>query len=158
MNKEIEIKQLTLADAELVIDLFDLYRIFYKQSSNLQLAADFIKERLSQNESTIFVALMKDGDKQVPVGFTQLYPTYSSMRATKNWILNDLYVKVDYRKLGIGESLIKSAMLFAKTNNAKFVQLETAYDNKIAQSLYERIGFRKQELEQEFFLYKIEVN
>lgn len=152
----ITIKQLGLTDAHLVVGLFNQYRIFYKQFSDIGMAKAFIDERLQHNESVIFVAF--DDDNQQPVGFTQLYPKYSSVRLSKNWILNDLYVAEDYRKQGIGEKLIKTAMDFAKTNGSTFVQLETAIDNFTAQHLYESIGFVKQGNDEDFFLYKIALN
>ncbi len=150
-----EIKRITKDEAGLVIDLFNKYRVFYKQPSNGILAKQFIEERLGNNESVIFVCLDKKDDKETPVGFTQLYPTYSSVRAVKNWILNDLYVESDYRKQGVGEKLIKKAMEFAKEEGAKFVELSTAVTNYTAQSLYEAIGFKKQEPDNEFFTYRI---
>lgn len=148
-----EIKRIGIADAALVVGLFDLYRQFYKQPSDITTAENFISERLQNNESVIFVAL-EDG---MPLGFTQLYPKYSSMRASKNWILNDLYVENNHRKKGIGEALIKTAMNFAKGEGATFVQLETAIDNYTAQSLYEAVGFEKQPPDTEFLLYRIPV-
>lgn len=138
----------------LVFELFDKYRTFYKQESNIELAKSYIQERLDNNESVIFVAL---NDHSIPVGFTQLYPNYSSVRATKNWTLNDLYVEKEYRKLGVGKELIMTALNFAKENNAKFVELSTAVDNYTAQSLYEKIGFEKQDADVEFFTYTINV-
>ena len=136
---------------ELVFDLFNKYRVFYKQETDIETAKKFIQARLDNNESAIFVAL----SGAIPVGFTQLYPAYSSVRAVKNWILNDLYVEAAYRKQGIGEKLIKTAMDFAKQNDAKFVELSTAVDNYNAQSLYEQIGFQKQPPETDFFTYRI---
>lgn len=152
----IEIKRIGLTDGHLVAGLFNQYRIFYNQFSDIGMAKAFIDERLQQNESIIFVAI--DAEKQQPLGFTQLYPKYSSVRLSKNWILNDLYVDADYRKQGIGEKLIKTAMEFAKTTGATFVQLETAIDNYTAQHLYESIGFVKQANDEDFFLYKIVLN
>src|ERR1700741_2780279 len=148
-----EIKRIGIEESNLVVPLFDLYRQFYKQESDIRLAENFIRERLSNNESVIFVAL----ENRTPVGFTQLYPKYSSMRASKNWILNDLYVISEHRKTGIGRDLVTKAMQFAKSEGAAFVQLETAIDNYTAQHLYEAIGFKKQEPETEFLLYKIGV-
>ena len=148
-----EIRRIGLTEANLVFGLFDKYRQFYKQPPDMILAETFINQRLSNNESVIFVML--DGD--VPVGFTQLYPKYSSMRASKNWILNDLYVESTHRKTGVGRALIEQAMEFAKGQGATFVQLETALDNYTAQRLYEAIGFKKQGPDREFLLYKIGV-
>ena len=152
----ITIKQIDLTETHLVAGLFNQYRIFYNQFSDIGMAKAFLDERLQHNESIIFVAT--DRNTQQAIGFTQLYPKYSSVRLTKNWILNDLYVDENYRKQGIGEMLIKAAMGFAKTQGSTFVQLETAVDNYTAQHLYESIGFVKQESDSEFFLYKIALN
>jgi ribosomal protein S18 acetylase RimI-like enzyme len=151
-----EIVRIDKTQADLVADLFDKYRVFYKKESDIELAKQFIQTRLGNNESVIFVAFADDQSK--PVGFTQLYPTYSSVRVVKNWILNDLYVDKEYRKQGIGEKLIAAAMNFAKQNEAKFVQLSTAVDNYTAQSLYEQIGFKKQEPETDFYTYAINLD
>ncbi len=148
-----EIKRISPGGSAHVACLFDQYRQFYKQPSDLAAAERFISERPGKNESVIFVAL--NGD--VAVGFTQLYPKYSSVRMSKNWILNDLYVDANYRKQGIGEMLIRTAMEFAKSEGSTFVQLETAVDNYTAQSLYEAIGFEKQAPNEEFWVYRISV-
>ncbi|WP_158825777.1 GNAT family N-acetyltransferase [Mucilaginibacter lacusdianchii] len=145
------VKKITINEAHLVFGLFDAYRVFYRQPSDLKLAKRFITERLQNNESVIYVVLNETG---TPLGFTQLYPKYSSARAVKNWILNDLYVQPEHRKKGIGALLIDTAMQFAKTEGAQFVQLETAVDNYTAQSLYEALGFIKQQPDTDFFVYK----
>lgn len=145
-----EIKQIYAADYLLVTGLFNEYRMFYKQESDIGLAESFIKNRLENNESVVFAAL--EDDKVV--GFTQLYPLISSVRAVKNWLLNDLFVDANYRKRGIGEALLKKAATFAKTHGATFLQLETAVDNYTAQNLYEATGFIKQEIGNTFFCYR----
>lgn len=150
---KIEIKRIDQNEVNLVVGLFNQYRIFYGKFSDLGMAKAFIDARLENNESVIFVAL----DENKPVGFTQLYPKYSSVRLIKNWILNDLFVDPDCRKQGIGEQLIKTVMDFAKGQGSTHVQLETAVDNFTAQSLYEQIGFVKQGPDEEFLLYKIEL-
>jgi len=150
-----QIKRITPSEYKLVTGLFDQYRVFYKQPSDIALAENFIKERLENEESVIFVAFDDDG---IAAGFTQLYPLISSVRAIKNWLLNDLYVDAAYRKQGIGEALIKTAMDFAAGENATYLKLETAVDNYTAQSLYEAIGFKKQEPETGYLTYRIDVS
>ncbi len=145
-----EIIRLLPADYQLAVDLFNSYRVFYKQLPNREVAASFIKCRLDNNESVIFVAL-KDGK---PLGFTQLYPVFSSVRATKNWLLNDLYVHEDYRKQGIGEVLLQAAHEFAKHQGASFIELETSVDNFTAQKLYEMVGFIRQEANTASYYYR----
>ncbi|SIS75196.1 Ribosomal protein S18 acetylase RimI [Zobellia uliginosa] len=152
-----EIKRITSSELSLVVNLFDKYRVFYEQASDLQLARDFIQSRLEHNESVIFVALSDKDGETIPLGFTQLYPKYSSVRAVKNWILNDLFVEANYRKQGIGEALIKTAMEFAQSRGAKFVELSTAVDNFTAQGLYESLGFKKLKPDTSFIDYRIEL-
>ena len=155
MINDMQIKRITSSEYKLVTGLFDKYRVFYEQPSDVTLAENFIKERLENKESVIFVALANDGR---PAGFTQLYPAISSVRAIKNWLLNDLYVDSDYRKQGIGEALIKAAMDFAKGENSTYIKLETACDNFTAQSLYEAIGFKKQEPDNAYFTYRFQLD
>lgn len=148
------VKRIAVDEAELVTDLFNKYRVFYKQPSDIKLAENFITERLGNEESVIYVAI----NGNVPVGFTQLYPKYSSKRAVKNWILNDLYVDENYRKQGVAKKLIQTAIDFAKVNKAKFVQLETATDNYNAQHLYKSVGFIEQAPDTDFIVYRISVD
>jgi ribosomal protein S18 acetylase RimI-like enzyme len=153
-----QIKRITYSEHDLVISLFNSYRVFYKQAPDMELAERYIKARLQNNESVIFVALVDVDGIETPAGFTQLYPRLSSVRATKNWLLNDLYVDANFRKQGIGEALIKTAMDFARNTGATYVKLETAVDNYTAQSLYEAIGFIKMEAgELSSFTYQIQL-
>jgi ribosomal protein S18 acetylase RimI-like enzyme len=157
LNIFMQIQRVDNSTLYLVEELFDQYRVFYHQPSNIQLARQFLQQRLSNNESVIFVALDNQNGKIIPAGFTQLYPSYSSVRAQKNWILNDLYVEVMHRKQGIGRKLIEAAVQFAKEHGATFIQLETMQDNITAQRLYEAIGFEQYNPFEGEIVYKIRV-
>lgn len=132
------VKHAQIEDLESIAPLFNAYRVFYEQESDLELAKHFISNRLLKGESVIFLA--KEDEK--PVGFTQLYKTFSSVSALHSWILNDLYVSEEVRGKGIGERLLKRAQKFALDDDAKGLALETAIDNP-AQQLYERLGWQK---------------
>ncbi len=66
-----EIYQAGIEDLEGVSNLFNAYRMFYKQTSNLEGAKGYIKERLENEDSVIFI--VKNNQKYI--GFTQLYPS-----------------------------------------------------------------------------------
>src|SRR3954454_13931874 len=136
-----QIQRINTETLYLIATLFDKYRVFYHQPSDIALARQFLQQRLSNNESVIFAAVDNQNGETIPAGFTQLYPLYSSVQAKKNWILNDLYVEADYRKQGVGRKLIEAAIQFAKGEGATYIQLETMPDNITAQRLYESIGF-----------------
>jgi len=136
----ISVKRATLENLNVICELFNSYRVFYKQDSNLDLAVNFISERMKNNESVIFIASNENGEA---LGFTQLYPSFSSVSAMSFWILCDLYVSKDARRLGVGKKLMEAARVFAVENNSKGISLETASDNVNAQALYESLGYER---------------
>ncbi|MBL0356807.1 MAG: GNAT family N-acetyltransferase [Chitinophagaceae bacterium] len=117
--------------------LFDAYRSFYQQPSSLQAAFDFLEQRISKNESVLFLAVLK-GEA---VGFVQLYPIFSSVQMKAALLLNDLYVTETARRQGVGEALLQQAKQFGRESNAAFLLLQTADDNYRAQSVYEKSGW-----------------
>ena len=131
--------------------LFDFYRQFYKYESNLIESTNYIKDRINNNESTIFIAI---SDANEAIGFVQLYETFGSLDLGKIIILYDLYVKEDHRKNNIGRQLMIKSHEYAKKINAKRIQLSTAIDNYIGQSLYESLGYVKDD---DFYTYDFEI-
>lgn len=129
----------TLDDLDALTTLFDGYRVFYQQPSDLGLARAFIEERLRQDESVIFIA--HDNGNRGALGFTQLYPMFSSVSARRIWVLNDLFVARAARKRGVARALMDCARDFATEAGALRLILETAEDNHAAQALYESLGY-----------------
>lgn len=123
-------------------NLFDAYRGFYGQPSNLPQSRDFIAERIAKDESAIFLALDADGEA---LGFVQLYPTFSSIEAHRAWLLSDLFTAPAARGRGVGTLLMNTARSFALSTGAKGLILETATDNYGAQRLYESVGYVRDE-------------
>lgn len=121
-----------------LVPLFDQYRVFYKQATDLATAQIFLSERISRGESVIFMAY----EGKEALGFTQLYKSFSSVSMQPIYILNDLYVTHDARNKGIGERLLKQAQAYCRQKGFKGLALETATGNP-AQHLYERLGWEK---------------
>jgi ribosomal protein S18 acetylase RimI-like enzyme len=136
----LSISQATEEDVQSIAILFDQYRVFYEQKSDVSLAQNFVRERMKNNESAIFLAKNECGDA---VGFTQLYPSFSSVSARRTWVLNDLYVTSNARGTGVGRSLLERAEKFSRAAGAKGIGLQTATNNLSAQRLYERLGYQK---------------
>jgi len=122
---------------DLVAPLFDSYRVFYKQESDLESSRKFIQDRIRNKESTILLAL---GDNQQPIGFTQLFPIFSSITAQRMYILNDLYVDHVFRSKGVGTALLNAAKEFCKKQEYKGLVLQTETNNP-AQELYKHLGW-----------------
>jgi GNAT superfamily N-acetyltransferase len=128
-----------LDDLDVLAPLFDAYRRFYGQPSDLAGARTILADRFKRGESVIFLAVV-DG---AIVGFTQLYPSFSSVSMKRLWVLNDLFVTPDARKSGAGRALLERAERWAAETGAKGLTLSTQLTNLGAQRLYEACGWTK---------------
>ncbi|WP_065257337.1 GNAT family N-acetyltransferase [Pseudomonas bananamidigenes] len=137
MSDQVITRHASLDDAEAIAQLLDKYRQFYGESSDLARSLEFIKQRFFLGESVIVVA---EFNHEI-IGFTQLYPSFSSVTLERLWILNDLYVEASKRKKGAGLALLNAAKTFAQSTNAKQLFIEGADDNPRARDLYTRFGF-----------------
>jgi GNAT superfamily N-acetyltransferase len=135
----ISIKKISSNEVEMAVELFDKYRMFYRQTSNVSAARAFLEERLSQNESVIFIAF----HNEIPVGLCQLYPIFSSVSMQRTWLLNDLFVDEAARGKGVAALLLQAAKEYGINTNAKWFLLQTGADNVTAQSVYEKNGWQK---------------
>ncbi len=149
MNR-IQIRRADIHDLGLITPLFDLYRQFYEQASDLVSAKSFLQQRIRQNESVIFLAF----DGADAVGFTQLYPGFSSVSMARTFLLNDLYVVSSHRRHGVGSLLLAAAVAHAKAEQAVRISLTTNVANATAQAVYEAQGWAR---EKAFLTYNFEL-
>jgi len=147
----INIKKVRLNEVKQVAKVFNAYRVFYGQNSDLNLAQDFLKARVQKNESVIFCVFDEDNNA---LAFTQLYPSFSSVSAKRSWILNDLFVDENHRNLGYAKALMQKAKEMAEEDNSKGISLSTAITNTNAQALYESLEYEKDE---EYYSYYLSV-
>ncbi len=144
----LEIEPATPADVGAIAPLFDAYRQFYNKPSNEEAARRFLFARLSKSESVLFYA--RQGG--IVAGFVHLYPVFSSVNLSRQWILNDLFVIPEARKHGVGHELTERARRFAEETQADGLMLETAATNQPAQRLYERLGWKRDDAFYRYFL------
>lgn len=135
----IQIRQAVLADLDALSVLFDGYRQFYERESDVAAAKQFLTDRFNHGESVVFIA--HDGTE--PVGFAQLYPSFSSVSLGRIYIVNDLFVNAAGRRKGVGAGLLSASIDFAKTVGAIRLALSTAHTNANAQALYEAKGWTR---------------
>lgn len=131
--------------------LFNEYRKFYNQESDIEKAKAFLTDRIKNDESKIFLSLDESNNA---TGFMQIYPGFSSVGIRKIYILNDLFVDEKYRNKGIGKFLINSAKNFAKENGVTKITLTTAKTNEAAQHLYESENYIR---DSDYFVYNLEI-
>jgi len=146
---ELRIMRAARNDLDDLVPLFDGYRQFYGRRSDPASARAFLSQRIERNESVIYIAYTSPRDA---VGFTQLYPSFSSVSLKPLWILNDLFVRSDVRRGGVGRALLERARQHALETDAKGLVLSTGVTNIAAQNLYEACGWERDD---EFFEYQL---
>ena len=128
-----------LSHVTLLAPLFDAYRVFNEQPSDIEAAREFLKARLSAGESVVFLAFL-EGE---PAGFTQLYGSFSLVSLKQLWILNNLFVAPAARRKNVASALLGRAHAHARETGAQGLTLQTATDNHSAQALYEAHGWEQ---------------
>ena len=147
----LSIRKGSIEDLNQLSQLFNQYRQFYEQASDLPLATQFIAERISKQESVIFVAENNEGEL---IGFCQIYPSFCSVIAAKVGILYDLFVDSTARKTGAGRALMLAAHENAVKSGLARLDLSTAKNNYTAQALYESLGWKRDEV---FYTYNLDM-
>lgn len=144
-----EIVQANHKHLDVLVPLFDAYRVFYKEEPDLEKARVFLHERTANLESVIFLAAAGEHG----LGFLQMYPSFDSLEMKRLWILHDIFVTPDARRRGIGRALMEHAQTFALESGAAGLTLATAVDNVSAQAFYESLGWVRDEMFYHYDLY-----
>ena len=146
----------TLAHLDLLNPLFVKYREYYGQLPYPDSSRSFLEKRLRLEESVIYLAFADDDvDDSKLLGFCQLYPSFSSLSLKRVWILNDIYVAEDARRMLVADHLMRGAKKMAKETNAVRMRVSTSTDNQVAMKTYESMGFRE---DTEFKNYTLPIN
>src|ERR1700737_3821768 len=130
-----------------LVPLFDGYRQFYGQRSDLAAARAFLRDRIERDESVIYVAYASSREA---AGFMAPHPSFPPVCPKRLWILNHFFVRSDVRRGGVGRALLERARHHAVETGAKGLVLNTGLTNKPAQTLYESCGWLRDD---EFFQY-----
>lgn len=134
---------------DLIVPLFDAYRVFYGQETNVEGARKYLRKLFTHNASVLFLACDYDPGLQA-YGFVQLFPAYSSIAMRRTYILEDIFTDPAMRRRGVAKLLVARAVEFARESGAGALFLETAYGNAPAQALYESLGWTR---EDQFYKY-----
>ncbi|VEF49818.1 Uncharacterized N-acetyltransferase yhfO [Bacillus freudenreichii] len=94
-------------------------------------------DMLLEKEKGIQFVAEKDGKL---LGFATLYFTFSTTKAEKITVMNDLYVVEEERGAGVAQKLFKACENHSKENGYAHMAWVTAQDNHRAQRFYEKMG------------------
>ena len=152
MTQIVSVRRAGLDDLDTVARLFDGYRAFYRVAPASERVAAFLSDRLRNQDSVIFLAALAEGPDAV--GFTQLYPMFSSVSVGRSFVLNDLFVDPSARGHGVGRALLERAAAFGRETGALYLELATEVTNTAAQRLYDGAGWQR---DTEFYHYALDL-
>jgi GNAT superfamily N-acetyltransferase len=89
--------------------------------------------------------IARDSEADTALGFATVYWMWSTSRAARIGVMNDLFTAKEARGRGVGEALIRACLELVRERGAALLQWQTARDNHTAQALYERVGGIREE-------------
>jgi len=113
----------------------DFYEVDPPDEALLALSRALIDD--PEHEGVQFIA--RDTDRTA-LGFATVYWLWSTSRAARIGLMNDLFTAAEARRRGVGEALINACLELVRERGAAVLQWQTALDNHTAQALYERVG------------------
>jgi ribosomal protein S18 acetylase RimI-like enzyme len=97
-------------------------------------------ERLIGDRATDFLLAAADG-RDEPAGVCQLRYRLSVWTGTEDCWLEDLYVRADVRRAGVGRALVAAALERARARGCRRIELDVNEDNVEALRFYRSLGF-----------------
>jgi GNAT superfamily N-acetyltransferase len=113
----------------------DFYEVAPSDASLESLARALMAD--PEREGVQFLARLPDG---AAAGFATLYWSWSTARAGRLGIMNDLFVAERARGRGLADALVLACLAECRRRGALAMEWETALDNHRAQAVYDRLG------------------
>lgn len=134
----ITVRPVEQGDKQEVISLMYEYIVdFYQRPRPSIDKVHSLFDTLLENQLGIQFIAKQEGKA---VGFATLYFTFSTTRADKITVMNDLYVVEEARGAGVAQELFQACETFTKDNGYACMSWITATDNYRAQRFYEKMG------------------
>ena len=133
---EVDVRPIRGEELDEVLPLIGGYQTFYGAEPDVERNRRFFSKFLHPSEEGLLLGAWVDGSL---VGFATLYWFFSSTKAAKSVLMNDLFVREGLRGKGIGRALIQSALDETRRRGAAHLEWFTAPDNATAQRLYDSV-------------------
>jgi GNAT superfamily N-acetyltransferase len=136
----VPITQVTEDDLDDLLPLMRGYSDFYEVDPGDEALLDLSKALIANPDYDGIQLIARDAETNEALGFATIYWMWSTSRAARIAVMNDLFSVEAARRRGVGEALIKACLDATRERGAALLQWQTARDNHTAQALYERVG------------------
>ena len=140
----VHVSRVTEADLGELLPLMRGYSDFYEVNPSDEALLEMSRALIANPDfdGVQFIARDHDGSA---LGFATIYWMWSTSRAARIGVMNDLFTVAAARRRGVGEALITTCLDAVRERGAVLLQWQTARDNHTAQALYERVGGIREE-------------
>ena len=134
----------TETDLPDLLPLMRAYCDFYRAAPSDEELLALAHSLLADPDCEGFQLIAREGNGRA-VGFATVYWSWSTLAAARKAIMNDLFVHPAARGSGLAERLIEECRVRSGRRGAASMGWQTATDNLRAQTVYERIGAKREE-------------
>lgn len=132
----VEVRPIHRSELEELLPLVAGYQRYYGAEPNVERNRRFFSRFLDPSDVGLLLgAWMNEG----LAGFATLYWFFSSTKAADSVLMNDLFVREDIRRAGVGRALIQSAIDEARRRGVAHLEWYTSPENLTAQRLYDSV-------------------
>jgi GNAT superfamily N-acetyltransferase len=134
----------TEADLGHLLPLMRGYCDFYRVAPGDEELLALSRSLLADPDCEGFQLIARD-DTGRALGFATVYWSWETLSPGRTAIMNDLFVDPAARGSGVAEALIEECRIRAGRRGAASLHWQTAKDNTRAQTVYDRIGAKREE-------------
>ena len=138
------IESVTEADLDELLPLMRAYCDFYEVGPSDEALTDMALSLMDDPDLEGIQLIARDDDGRA-LGFATIFWSWSTLSASRIAVMNDLFVHSDGRGGGYADALIRACVDHARERGATSVQWQTAKDNLRAQTVYDRMGAKREE-------------
>jgi GNAT superfamily N-acetyltransferase len=135
----VEIDSATESDLPSLLPLLRGYCDFYGASPSDDGLTAMARALIAAGDGDGMLLVAREGDA-VTIGFATVGWKWSSLRAARIAVMEDLFVAPEARGQGAADALIRACADRAREHGAPVLSWMTATDNHRAQAVYERAG------------------
>jgi GNAT superfamily N-acetyltransferase len=138
------IERVTEGDLLELLPLMRAYCDFYDAAPSDEDLLALSRALLASPDCHGVQLIARDGGGRA-IGFATVFWTWSTLKSREIGVMNDLFVAEEARGGGVAEALIAACLELCRERGAAQLGWQTAKDNLRAQTVYERMGARREE-------------
>lgn len=100
----------------------------------------YYKNIMDKEENIILVDKENINDEEIIRGYVFARPIRDD--EIEGYIINALFVKEEYRNMGIAKKLLNEVMNLVKEKNPMFIDINVMHGNDIAKKIYDELNFK----------------